>query len=1120
MTTGLGPSCSQGELNLSTQPNATRRAKKAASPALDEASASALTPCVAGIGASAGGFDAIRHFFQALPADTGVAYVVVQHLDPTHVSLAAELFANHTTMPVVEASDGVLLQANHVYTSPSNREVAIRQGRLQLTPRSDRGTLHLPIDHFFGSLGEDCGTRAIGIVLSGMGTDGALGLKSIAAHGGIVLVQDPATAEYDGMPRSAIAAGIANYVLRVSQMPQVIADYARHPYANGKGGEGETPHLADPEAVQNLIQIVHTQRGYDFSGYKRGTLMRRIERRMGLRGTTRLPNYVDLLKSEPAEVDALFRDLLIGVTEFFRDAPAWKALEADVIAPLVESKQSGETIRIWVPGCSTGEEAYTVAIIVLDHLRRARKKCPVQVFATDTNNDALEVGRCGRYPAGIATRVTAARLKRYFTTGLNQQHFTVSQELRTSIVFGAQNLFSDPPFGRVDLISCRNVLIYLESDLQKRVLKIFHFALGKNGYLFLGSAESNGNRDELFQPLSKKWRIFKRVGKTPTDVLNLLTRPGELRPVTLAQVARSAPPLSQVATVAQKLILDRFCPASVLIDGRNEALYYCGPTEEFLVRPRGAPVQDLLLMVREGLRSRLRAALREAADSNATVVATGARMKQSKGFVPVEITVTPHTGGESGPLYLVVFRHDIQAALPPPDDTAEGALIRHLEEELNASRDDLQNTIEGFVTSAEDLKVSNEEVITTNEELRSLNEELESSKEELQSMNEELTTVNQQLDAKVRELEGSNSDLNSLLNSSEIATLCIDQSFRIKWFTPAAKTLFQFLPSDIGRPLSDFSLANAGDALIDTASAVMSSKEPQQLEFQSTTTPQSTIARRRLLRRVAPYRDDNSQVTGAIVTFADITESVRAAKAAQTARKDLSDSRAQTDRLRTLSSALAVAETRERRALAQDLHDDLGQMLALIKLKISSIEKLPVPDFMQSAMDDCSRAVDQANRKVRVMAFQLSPPMLDELGLPAAMEWMADEMHKMYKLDVTAKDDGQPKPLNPDVSATLFRAIRELLINTAKHADVSHAIVSTELTKDQQLLVTVSDAGAGFDPDQTLPASDQGGFGLLSVRERIQMMGGEVTIRSNPGNGTTVFITVPLLNSNAPDKPN
>ncbi len=1100
---------------MPNRPIAPRRAKKVAMSSPDQVSA--LSPCVAGIGASAGGFDAIRQFFEALPANTGVAYVVVQHLDPTHVSLAAELFAKHTEMPVREASDGVLLQANHVYTSPSDKEVAIVQGHLRLTPRSERGTLHLPIDHFFASLGEDCGTRGIGIVLSGMGTDGALGLKSIAAHGGIVLVQDPATAEYDGMPRSAIAAGIANYVLPVNKMPQVIADYVSHPYAKGNADTDASSHLVDPHALPKLIQIVNRQRGYDFSGYKRATLMRRIERRMGLRGTTSLTDYVKLLEKETDEVNALFRDLLIGVTEFFRDPPAWKALESEVIAPLVASKRSGDAIRIWVPGCSTGEEAYTMGIVVLEHLRRARKNCPVQVFATDTNNDALEVGRCGRYPLGIAAQMSAPRLKRYFTSTPNQQAYTVSDELRACIVFGAQNLFSDPPFGRVDLISCRNVLIYLESDIQKRVLNIFHFALSKDSYLFLGSAESNGNRDELFLPLSKKWRIFKRIGKTPTDVLNLPTRPGDVRTAILPMPTRSPPPLSQVATVAQKLILDRFAPASILVDARHEALYYCGPTDDFLMRPRGAPVQDLLLMVRDGLRSRLRAALQEAAATKVTVVATGARMKHSKGFIPVEITVTPHAAGETGSLYLVVFRHDQQVALPPAGDTAEGALVRHLEEELQATRDDLQNSMELFETSAEDLKVSNEEVITTNEELRSLNEELESSKEELQSLNEELTTVNQQLEAKVRELEISNADLNSLLNSSDIPTLCIDLSFRIKWFTPAAKTLFQFRPSDIGRPLSDFSLAKAGDALMEAARAVMSTKTPQQREYELHTTPPSPEGERRFLRRVTPYRDEQNLVTGVIATFTDVTDSVRAAKAAQTARQDLTDSRAQTDRLRTLSSALAVAETRERRSLAQDLHDDLGQMLALIKLKITSMEKLPVPDFMKGAMDDCAKAVDQANRKVRVMAFQLSPPMLDELGLPAAMEWMADEMHKMYKLDVVAEDDGAPKPLDPDVSTTLFRAIRELLINTAKHAHVAHAVVRTELTPDQQLLVTVSDAGAGFDPNQPLPASGQGGFGLLSVRERIQMMGGEVTIRSNPGDGTTVFIKVPMLAAPASD---
>jgi two-component system CheB/CheR fusion protein len=754
-------------------------------------------------------------------------------------------------------------------------------------------------------------------------------------------------------------------------------------------------------------------------------------------------------------VDALFRDLLIGVTEFFRDPQAWRTLETEVITPLLAAKRSDEPIRIWVPGCSTGEEAYTMAMLVLDRMRRARKTCPLQIFATDTNNDALEVGRSGRYPIGIAGHISPARLKRYFVKGPDSQHFTVSEALRSAVVFGSQNMFSDPPFGRVDLISCRNVLIYLESDLQKRVLNIFHFALRKEGYLLLGSAESNSMRDDLFNPISKKWRIFQRMGSVRADTLALPTRVGDSRPGFQLPVARSAPPLSQVASIAQKLILDRFAPASVLIDSRNEALYFCGPTDDFLVRPRGAPVQDLLLLVREGLRSRLRAALSEAAATNLTVSVTGARMKRGGGFAPVKITVTPHPASDSRQLYLVVFRHDQQPSLLPPEKSPGGELVRHLEEEL-------------------------------------------------QSLNEELTTVNQQLEVKVRELEEANTDLNNLLNSSEIATICLDRTLHIKWYTPAAHNLFKFLPADLGRPIGDFALAQGGTGVIETATAVLANKAVTLQEFES-------ASGRCYMRRALPYRDEKNDISGIILTYTDITESRLADQAARLARKDLDESHDRSDKMRTLSAALAMAETRERRLLAQDLHDDLGQMLAMIKLKITTMEKLEIPDHMRSAMTECARAVDQANRKVRVMAFQLSPPMLDELGLAAAIEWMADEMHQMYGLDVHTRDDGKPKPMNPAVNATLFRAVRELLINIAKHAGVTRATVTPARGEDDTLILTVSDAGKGFDPG-AVPASDGSGrFGLLSVRERINLLGGEVSIRSNPDDGTTVVINVPLL---------
>ncbi len=1069
-------------------------------------------PCIVGIGASAGGYQAIRHFFEAMPADSGVAFVIVQHLAPTHTSLAAELIAKFTTMPVHEAMDGELAEANHVYTSPSDKEITVKAGHLCLTPREDRHQLHLPIDHFFNSLGEDCQTRAIGVVLSGGGTDGTLGLKTIAASEGIVLVQDPATAEFDSMPKSAIATGVANYVLTVEKMPKVILDYTRHPYVISKIKATTEDEVAeDTESTRSLIKIIQTKCGYDFSGYKRSTFLRRIQRRMGLHGILRQTKYVDFLKNNTDEVDALFRDLLIGVTEFFRDQDAWKILTSQAITPLVQGKTHDEPIRIWIPGCSTGEEAYTMAMIVMDRLRQARKKCPVQIFATDTNNEALEVGRIGRYPAGIATRISPARLRHYFDAGPDKQYYVVNAELRAAVVFGLQNIFADPPFGRVDLISCRNVLIYIESELQKRVLNIFHFALRRDGYLFLGSAESNGGRDDLFKPVSKIWRVFQREGTTKPTLLSLPLPIHEQRTTGIAPPLRTTSSLSLVASIAQKLVLERFSPASVLINGHNEALYYCGETDEFLVRPRGAPTQDILLMVREGLRSRLRAALQEAATTLLTVEVSGARMKRGNAFMPIQITVTPTSTGDLGQLFLVVFRHDLQPSIIPIDKNAKGTLVRHLEEELQATRDDLLATFERFESATDELKTSNEEVISTNQELRSSNEELESSKEELQSLNEELSTVNQQLEAKLRELEMSNSDLHNLLISSDIATICLDQSLRIKWFAPAAEKQFHLIKSDIGRPISDLLAAMEDTGLIAAAHAILAKQNMADQEFQ-------VDNGRWYIRRALPYQSEHAQIDGIILTYTDITDIHLANESASRSRSDLSETIERNDQLKTLSAALALAEERERRTLAKYLHDDLGQILAVIALKAVTVKKQKMPNPVRIAMEDCTAAIEQANGKLREMALQLNPPMLDQLGFVTALEWMSDEIHRVYHLDVLIEDDGLPKPMAPAVSATMFRAVRELLTNVSKHAKVEKAVVKSSRSDDNTLVVTVSDAGAGFNAEATVSDKNSEALGLISMRERMNLLGGDISIKSNPGDGTTVIIRAPLLSTESIEK--
>lgn len=1055
--------------------------------------------CVIGIGASAGGYDAIRSFFRAMPADTGMAFVVVQHLDPSHVSLAVRLFGKVTGMPVLEARDGEPIEANHVYTSPSDRDLTLRDGRFSLAARDPLQRMHLPIDDFFSSLGEGFGARAIGIVLSGTGSDGASGIKSIASHGGIVLVQDPATAQFDGMPRSAIATGACNYVLPVENMSEVITAYALHPCA-------ASPDVPDEDditekATQSILTLIREQCGYDFSGYKRNTLLRRIRRRMGLRGIRRNVQYAALLERESGEVDALFRDLLIGVTEFFRDPEAWKLLETEIIAPLVAARHPDQPIRIWIPGCSTGEEAYTMAMVVLDTLRVAQKSCPVQIFATDTCEEALDTGRRGRYLAGVASQIPPALLARYFVQSTDYQGFQVAPALREAVVFGLHNLFADPPFARVDLVSCRNVLIYLEPEVQQRIVHIFHFALNADGGLFLGSAESLGARNDLFKTISAKWRLFRREGGGRSKSIALPMPLSERRADSQAAPARRALRVTQAATIAQQLILDAFSPACVLVNGRYEALYFCGPTDEFLVRPRGAPTSDLLSMVRDGLRSRLRAALRQAALNDATTTVDGARMKKSGAFESVQITVMPTPGGERGRLFLVVFRRPLVPAFVPAGKTVESVLVNQLEEELRATHDDLQSTIER-------LEASNEEVVSVNEAQRSLTEELESSKEELQSLNEELNTVNQQLEVKLHELETSNNDLRNVLVSSAVTTVCLDPELRIKWFAPATRTLFNLLESDIGRPIRDFSPALCDAGLIEAAGRVLAGNPAAQHEFH-------TDQGQWYIRHIRPYKSHDQTVSGVIINYTDITDTRLSFDALNLERHGLAEKyeielRERTDKVRALSAALAMAEERERRALAQDLHDDLGQMVAVIKLKVSALEALKLTRAQRAALDECSVAVDLANRKLRAMAFQLSPPMLYDLGLMPALHWLADEMRHVYRIDVRIEDDGVPKELDPAISATLFRAVRELLINVAKHADVCEATLVTAVSDKRMLTISVSDAGHGFDPTFKPPANGVGGFGLLSVRERLGYLGGEIEIRSNPGDGTSVILRVPL----------
>jgi two-component system CheB/CheR fusion protein len=761
---------------------------------------------VVGLGGSAGALDCFKTFFEAMPPNSGAAFVVVQHLAPAHESLLTELLAQHTRMKVAQAADGAPVEPNCVYVIPPNHDLGIRDGALYLAKPVREHGIHLPIDFFLRSLAEDRQERAVCVLLSGAGSDGTLGVRAIRGTGGLTIAQDPRTAQYADLPRSAIATKLVDYVLPPDQMPQAITEYLRQPYVRGGDSAADLEAEGKPGGLSEILATVLAKTGCDFRCYKKSTILRRIERRMGLRRISDIAQYGKLLRQDAKEVPELFKDLLINVTAFFRDADAFEELRRHALAPMVEAKPPDEAFRVWVPGCSTGEEAYSLAMLLMEETSASRKSCPVQVFATDIDEEALDFGRRGVYPESIAPDVGAKRLAKFF---VRKEHgYQVSESLRGAVVFASQNLITDPPFSKMDLVSCRNLLIYLDGETQAKLVPLFNFALNSGGYLFLGKSEGVGVETDLFSPVSKKARLFRR--RTPARPISLDTPilPGRKRafPPGLPAVK---PPAASYADAIRQALLGHFAAAVALVDRRGQILQFHGQTGKYLDMPQGEPTLNLLETAKGGLSPRLRLALHAAIDEGKSVVLDRLPVTLGKGARFVRVTVTPLARrGEAAPL-LAVFFEDVPrpviAGVKPGPRGASDAAVRRLEEELRATQQDLQSSIVELQSANEELRVSNEEVVSTNEELQSTNEELETSKEELQSVNEELTTVNAQLQEKAERLAAANSDLANLLKSTQIATLFLDKELRIKFFTPATERVMKLIPSDMGRPISDLS---------------------------------------------------------------------------------------------------------------------------------------------------------------------------------------------------------------------------------------------------------------------------------------------------------------------------
>ncbi len=835
---------------------------------------------VVGIGASAGGLDAISRFLAATPADSGAAYIVILHLDPTHVSQLAALLSRQTAMPVVEIVDGMAIVADRVHVIVPDRAVTVAGGRLVLSePIEPRGHRRL-VDAFFSSLAAERHEGAIGIVLSGTGANGTRGLKEIKAQGGMTLAQDPDTAAFGGMPRSAIAAGAIDHVVAIESMPAAVLRFIRHDYVATKD---EAPGLQGQTEIEPLLSLL-LGHGHDFRGYKRGTVLRRIHRRMGLTNQNSLAGYLDLLRSDPVELRALVKDMMITVTSFFRDPEAWQALDEQVIAPLVAERENGGELRFWVPACATGEEAYSLIMLATERADAAGKRFDVKVFATDSQEDNLAAARAGLYPEAATANLSPARLERFFA--LIDGSYQIKKEFRERVIFAPQNLLRDPPFSRLDLITCRNLLIYLEPESQKRVLSLFHFALRDGGYLFLGNAETVGPVDELFEIRSKKWRIYRGIGATPHNLvsfpaLRLVNRPGAAGPAAISLPVIDGTPAPRIANVARRALVDRYAPASVLADAKGRVLYFHGPTGDFLESPSGQPTRDLILLARDGLRAKLRGAMRKALEKGETVI-FNAHLRQGRGAETVSVTVAPLI--ELQPPATLLLVSFARLDRPVPLTAAQRSINEEetrseqaMELELKAMRAELQGTIEQAESANEELKSANEEVTSMNEELQSTNEELETSKEELQSFNEELHTTNHQLQYKIHELESLTDDLNNLLAGSRIATVFLDSERRIKWFSPASQELFALVATDVGRPLSHFALKFADAALLTDADAVLQSLQQREAEVRSD-------SGRWFLRKLLPYRTRDNRIAGLVITFADISDLRRAADAVEEER--------------------------------------------------------------------------------------------------------------------------------------------------------------------------------------------------------------------------------------------
>ncbi|MBI1395942.1 MAG: PAS domain-containing protein [Betaproteobacteria bacterium] len=1051
----------------------------------DHDDADAAGPCIVAVSAAPTQTGELNALFREIPADSGLAFVIVP--GPDESPRAYDSLAGPGLTPPVPARSGTRIEAGQTYLLPPGGSFTLRGGLVRPARRARPSGPDASFSEFCAALAADQGERAVCVTLR---PDHELtqGARAAIAAGGIVLVPRPSPGR--GRDRGW---SIGEVAVPLAEIPRVLVRYARHPYVlRARAQAEETPRERDD--LDRVLVLIRDRVGLGLEGYRRALLGRRIARRMSLLGLAGASAYRERLERDAAEVDALVRDMLIGVTGFFRDPEAWRKLGADVIEPLVARRGDGDPIRIWVAACATGEEVYTVVMLLLDALDRAGKSCPLRVFATDYDADALEVARAGEYPAESVARIDPGLRQRYLHALPDGAWFRVDPRLREAVTFGTHLVGRDFPYARMDLVTCRNVLIYYGADAQRSMVSDLRYALRPGGTLMLGASESLPRDDRSFRALSRKWRLYRLDGDPDGIRGERALGAGRERLRNRRPVWTPSP--GAVGDVVRRVLSERFAPAAVLVNAQNEVLYYSGATEPFFVQPQGTPTRNLFRMLVDALHAPVAEGLRRARDEGDAVrIAT---QPDDTADAEVGISVQPvAVPGEVGPAFLVVFE-----SRPQEPGAAGDARTTVVPGRGSAGPGDMLSTIERLRTANAEIVASHDEIDAVNQELQSLNEELESVREELVSVNGELVRANGRLREELARSGARNDVLQRVIETAGVAAVELDADLNIRsWSCKAgASAVLPVRDADIGRPVQDLLGGPGAAGLVEGARAVLADHVARHRDVVSDDG-------RCFLRRIAPC--DGESGTGVMVTFADITPSRRAADAALEAKQsqaDLLEARVmdRTRQLRVLAAALAQTEERERRELALNLHDDLVQLLSLAAIRLSGLRD-DATGTLREGIEQVAEVIGQANRSARSLASQLSPTVLYEVGLTAAVHWLADEMRRQYGLHVEVHDDGAEPLLSHVAAATVFRAVRELLINVSKHAGVQGADVDVT-TRDGLLSISVRDGGRGFDPDG---ARGEHSLGLASVRERIALVDGTFRVESSNGNGTHARIVVP-----------